>query len=115
MLWYVDLDPVVRPEDVPQVVNRVENMNANATIKACRFEKPQILALVLRWSNSQRRADHFVESALRELHLCIQFRNRQVDVLFEERDDLKNLFKLYAVVVILKVHRESQRDHIVHI
>jgi len=36
----VDLDPVVGPEDLPQVLATVEHVDANATVEASWLEKP---------------------------------------------------------------------------
>ena len=112
---HVDLDSVVRPKDVFQVIDRIEDMNSNAAIKACRLQKPQVFALVFGRTDCEWGPDHLVERNLSHLKFRIKLHRWQVNILFEERYDLKNLLEFYTVVVILKVHCECQGDHIVDI
>lgn len=47
VLRYIDLDPIMRPQDVLEVLARVENVDANASVEASWLEQPQVLPLVL--------------------------------------------------------------------
>ena len=51
MVWNMSLYSVVCPQDALQVLNAVEDVDADATIEASRLEQPQVLALVLRWAH----------------------------------------------------------------
>ena len=71
MIRHINLDSVVCPEDVFEVIDRIEDVNTNAAIKTCRLKKPQILALVFRWTDCEWRPDHLVERNLSDLQFSV--------------------------------------------
>ena len=107
MVWNMSLYSVVRPQDALQVLNAVEDVDADATIEASRLEQPQVLALVLRWAHWEERAHALVEGMLRLLQLVAQLMRWHADVPLKYGEHLENLIELKLVVVVLEVDCQS--------
>ena len=63
-------------------------MDTDASVKSSRLEQPQVLTLVLRWTDREGRSERFVVVLLNGLQLGVKLGWSERYMLFKHRNDV---------------------------
>ena len=108
-------DSVVLGHYIAKLVEGLENVDADTSVKASRFEQPQILSLMLTFGDLVRRFDGFFFRNLHLLHLLIDRVHILIQVLVNQFENVQERFNFVTNVVFKVIQNNCQRDSIVNV